>query len=419
MKKTKIILASVLLGLGLVSCEKAAELPIESPVTSDPPLTSSQMVNSNNTFALDIYKKVVDEDQNQILSPYSISTALAMTYAGADGNTATQMQSVFGFGANNNTFHTDFNQTKTNIENNINSSPNNQIKILNKIWRNSTYSFLPSFETTMNNTYGAPVVATNFSQPTAARQQINNWVEQETNQLIKDFLPVGFIQSNTATVLVNALYLSADWEHPFDTNRTTLTPFATSSGNMTNVKMMEQEIACNNLRFMEDSQAEVLELYLKDKKAAVTFILPKSTTIGINSFVQNMTGSQLDGWLNGLTVPNFPGQNFKVKLPKFDFETILSVKSPLQQLGMTDAFTSAVNLSKMGPGNLEISDVQHHTAVKFFESGIEAAAATAVGIFVTSTPPIARTVELNRPFLVLIREVETGGILFMGHVQQP
>lgn len=420
MKKNSIIITSLIIALGLGACKKETLTSPQQNTTPPPtaPLSSSQIVSNNNDFALDLYQQVVDEDKNQLLSPYSISTALAMTYAGTAGNTATQMQSVLGFGNNTNTFHTDFNQIKTDIETNINGATNNQVKVVNKIWRNNIFNFLPAFETTMTNTYNAPVVAANFNQPTLATQNINNWVAQETNQLIQDFLPKGFIKPNTATVLVNALYLSADWEEPFDTIRTSKQPFTTSNGS-DSVDMMSNEIFCNKLRFTEDATAEVLELYLKDKKASVTIILPKNTTTSINTFVQNMTSTQLNGWLDNLAVPNTPNSKFRVHLPKFDFETKLSVKDPLLQLGMTDAFSSVADFSKMGNGALQISDIQHHTNVKFFESGIEAAAATAVGIFITSAPPIARTVNINRPFVILIREVETESILFLGHVQQP
>lgn len=400
--------ATVLL---LTACQKSTPTP-----TPLPPLTTSQQVQNNNQFAWNLYKEVVDETENQLLSPYSISTALAMVYAGADGNTATQMQQVFGFGANNATFHQDFNQLKLDLQSNINRPSNSQFKVVNQLWRNNQINFLPTFETTMQNEYAAPVLARSFETPTLIRQEINDWVEQETNQMIQDFLPQGFVKTNTATVLVNALYLSADWEVPFDVNRTSPQSFQASTGSTT-VDMMTSLIPCSNLKYTQNSSVEVLELYLKDRATAITLILPQ--TAGINTLVQNTSHTQLEQWLDSLATPNAGNSNFSIYLPKFDFTSSRSVIEPLKGMGMTDAFSTVADFSKMANGRLQIGAIQHKAAIKLHESGVEAAAATAAGIFVTSVPPVERVVNINKPFIMLIREVETGSILFVGHVDNP
>jgi serpin B len=394
----------------LVACQKTA---VVSPNTNNnTPLTSSQIVENNNKFALDIYQALVDENENQLISPYSISSALAMVYAGADGNTATQMQKVLGFGANDLMFHQDFSQVK------INTPADSEISIVNKIWRSTNMSFLPDFESTMNNTYSAPIVPIDFTQTAMARQQINNWVGQETNQLIPDLLPDGFIKANTATVLVNAMYLKADWEVPFDSFSTTKKAIKTTAGT-DSAFVMQNDIPCQALKFVEDADTEILELYLKDKKSSVVVILPKDQSVGINTFVQNMTATQLNTWLANLATPNFPNSNFDVNIPKFNFKSDFDLKQTMESLGMTDAFSGAANFSKMADASLQIDEIKHKTVIDAHEGGIEAAAATAVGIVFTSVPPVARTVNIDRPFVILVREIETGSILFIGHVQNP
>ncbi len=397
----------------LTACQKEKSTPAPLP---QPPLTTSQQVQNNNQFAWDLYQEVVDETENQLLSPYSISSALAMTYAGADGNTATEMQQVFGFGANNSTFHQDFNQLKLDLQANINRPSNSQLKVVNQLWRNNQVNFLPAFETTMQNEYAAPVLARSFETPELIRQEINHWVEQETNELVQELLPEEFIKRNTATVLVNALYLSADWEIPFNVTSTSPQPFHASTGSTT-VDMMTTSIPCSNVKYMEDNSVEMLELYLKDRATSITILLPKKGSI--NTLVQNTSHTQLEQWLDSLATPNAMNSNFSIYLPKFAFTSARSVVGPLQNMGMVDAFNSEADFSKMAEGELQIGDIRHKAAIKLHEGGIEAAAATAVGVIVGGVPFVERVVNINKPFVMLIREVETGSILFVGHVDNP
>lgn len=404
--------------LGLNACNKVNLQPSPTPTPPTGTTTTNQVIEGNTQFALDIYQEVVNENENQMLSPYSISTALAMVYAGTDGNTATEMQNVLGFGPNNNSFHQAFNRVTNTIESNINTAPNNEINIINKIWRNTSFNFLSSFEQLMNNEYLAPVVATDFSQKAASRQLINNWVDQETHQLIPELLPNGFITDKTVSVLVNAIYFKADWEQQFVPAFTHPQSFRTTNAVVT-TDMMSDLIPTNDLKFTEDADAEVLELFFKDKQSSIVLILPKNAAVGINNFVQQtLSKTKVDQWFADLAHPA-PNSNFSVQIPKWDFDSDFDLVAPLKTLGVREAFSDQANLSKMAEGALFIEKIKHKAVITAHEGGVEAAAATAVGIGVTSAPPVARTFQANRPFVFMIKDTETNSILFIGHVQDP
>lgn len=419
MNRYKISFYSLALLFGVVSCEKTPINTAPSPQNS-PPTTQSQIVSRNSQFAVDIYQELVNENENQMLSPYSISTALAMVYAGTDGNTTTEFQNVMGFGLNDNTFHQNLNQLTNSIEQNVNRPANSEVNVVNKIWRSIGLDFLPDFETTMNNDYLAPVVATDFSQSAAARQEINDWVDQETHQLIPELLPDGFISNQTASVLVNAVYFKADWEHQFTPSSTQVQTFKTTSSTVS-ADMMADLIPTNNLRFTEDGDAEVLELFFEDKQSSIVVILPKDQNRGINDFVQQtLSRTRVEQWFDDLVYPSPSNANFSIQLPKFSFDSDFDLVTTLQDLGLHDPFIPGVcNLSKMADASLFIDKIKHKTVISADEGGVEAAGSTAIGIGFTSVPPIARTIIANRPFVFIIKDTETNSILFIGHLQDP
>lgn len=419
MNRYKISFYSLALLLGVVACDKT-DINTDTPLNNPPTTTQRQIISGNSQFALGIYQELVDENENQMLSPYSISTALAMVYAGTDGNTATEFQHVMGYGVNNNSFHQLFNQLTNSIEQNISSPANSEVNVINKIWRSTNLTFLPDFEATMNNEYLAPVVATNFSQSAVAKQQINSWVDQETHQLIPELLPDGFITNQTATVLVNAVYFKADWEHQFAPGITHPQQFKTTSSTVT-ADMMSDVIPTNNLRFTEDADAEVLELFFKDKQSSIVIVLPKDQNIGLNNFVQQtLSKTKVDQWFDDLDYPALSNSNFSVQLPKWSFENDFDLVTTLQTLGIHDAFRPKMcNLSKMADASLFIDKIKHKTVISTDEGGVEAAGSTAVGVAITSAPPIARSITANRPFVFIIKDTETNSILFIGHVQDP
>lgn len=406
---------AMLLTLG--ACNKTEVL---TPPPSPPAIISANTVIEGNTkFALNIYRELVDESKNQILSPYSISTAIAMAYAGADGNTATEIQNVFGFGSNTSNFHTAYNQLTNSIENNINSSPNSEVNIVNKIWRSPNLTFLPTYEQIMTNSYLSPIDITDFTQSAAARQLINGWVDTETHHLIPELLPDGFINNQTATVLVNAVYFKSDWVHQFDPFRTSPQSFTTSNNSTVSAPIMSDLIPTNELKFTEDADAEVLELFFKDQKSSMLIVLPKNASLGINSFVQQyLNYTRLSQWLDDLAYP-VANSNFSVGLPKWKFNSDFDIAETLEAMGMVEAFKETANFQKMSELDLFIEKIKHIAVIEAHEGGVEAAAATGVGFGTTSIPPVARVFIANRPFVFLIKDTETDAILFIGHVQNP
>jgi serpin B len=419
MNRYKISFYSLALLFSVVACDKTT-ISTNTPAPNPSTTPQSQIISGNSQFALDIYQELVDENENQMLSPYSISTALAMVYTGTDGNTATELQNVMGYGTNNSNFHQTFNQLTSIIERNVSSPTNSEVNIVNKIWRNTSLNFLPDFEAIMNNEYLAPVLAIDFSQSAAARQEINNWVDQETHQLIPELLPEDFITGNTVSVLVNAIYFKADWENQFAPSATLPSPFKTTSSTVS-ADMMSDLIPTTTLRFTEDADAEVLELFFKDKQSSMVVVLPKDQNIGINNFVQQkLSKTKVDQWFSDLAYPTNANSNFYVHLPKWEFENDFDLVDALKVLGVNDAFSpSACNLSKMAEASLFIEKIKHKTIISTDEGGVEAAGATAVGIGMTSVPPIERTIKANRPFVFIIKDTETNSILFIGHLQDP
>ncbi len=400
----------------LTACDKDDPVP-PNLSNSSGSVTTSLLVSANTQFALDLYKEVVDQDKNQVLSPFSISSALAMTYAGANANTAAEMQNVFGFFPSN-SFHQDFNSLSNQIESNVNSPDSSEINVVNKIWRNQDISFLPDFNNIMTQDYQAPVDVTDFSQAATARQLINQWVNNETHSLIPDLLPSGFITNNTKSVLVNAVYFQADWLHPMNLF-TQRQAFTTSANVVDSADMMTGSIPGADMKYTEDTEAKVLELFFDDKQSSMLFILPKDPTAGIDYFVkQILTSSRLDQWIADLA-PAYPGAHFSVNIPKWDFGSSFDLAETLGAMGMPEAFSNSADFSKMSSTPLKIEKVIHKAVIKTHEKGAEAAAATAVGVGVTSSPNISGSFTADRPFVYIIKDTETNSILFIGHVQNP
>lgn len=413
------------LSLGLATaftaCQQSTGVaPTPTPTPTPTPPSTSAIVDANTNFAVNLYRELVDETENQVFSPYSVSKALGMVYAGSDGVTATELQQVFGYGPNISGTHTAMNQLSNILSTNIGNNTSSQFNVLNKIWKESNLPLLLDYEAIMSNDYQAPIVNANFNQHQLVRKDINDWVDQETNQMIPELIPDGFIKPTTRLILVNALYFSADWAVPFPQWGTSPSQFTTSTGNAVTVDQMRELIPTADLKFTEDAQAEVLELSFEDQTASMVLILPKDAQLGLNSFVQqHFTKTQVDQWLNDLATPAV-NSNFSVGLPKWDFDSDFDLKDVIATLGAPSLFYESCDLSKMSnAASLLVEEIKHKAAIKTHESGVEAAAATAVSIGVTSVPPVERTVFFDRPFIFLIKENETNSLLFVGHVQNP
>jgi serpin B len=376
------------------------------------------LVDGNNTFALDIYQSLHSENGNLILSPFSMSLALAMTYAGARGNTESQMADVLHFTQGQEKTHPAFNSLDLALENDpINLDKDQEplkLNIANAVWAEQTFSFLPEFLDTIALNYGAGVQLADFvNNFENERVGINNWVSDKTEDRINDLLPDGSLNADTRMVLVNAIYFKADWSTQFDANSTHDAAFHLLDGTEITTPTM------NDVRFgipyVQGDGYQAVELSYAGETAAMDIILPDEGNF--EAFESSFNKDLYDEILQGMQ----PSNSITLSLPKFEFTKDFGLAAALSDLGMKDAFDrGAADFSGMtGKRDLFISDVIHKAFVAVDEEGTEAAAATAVimeaaGAMMPETSFIA-----DHPFLFIIRDTVNGQILFIGRVLNP
>ena len=413
-------------------CTPAESMTPESNAAGSDPVQKESdqqgmVVRGNNTFALELYAKLKETNGNVFFSPYSISTALAMTYAGARGQTATQMADILRFpvgtkrAAKTTTtstldqqeFASVFGKLVTDL-NTRGESGAYELSVANALWGQKGYGFLPAFLELVATHYGGRLNEVDFVGATeTARQTINIWVEKQTNDKIKNLIPKGLLDSMTRLVLTNAIYFKGNWARQFKEDRTKEAPFTLADGKKVDVAMMNQTA---KFGYMETDTLQGLELPYVDNELSMIVLLPKKHD-GLGKLEQSLTPERLSQWQNKLFK-----REVVVSIPKFKLTSQFSLAAVLKAMGMTDAFSSSANFSGMnGKRNLAISAVIHKAYVDVNEEGTEAAAATAVTMKLTSMGPGSRppVFRADHPFLFLIRDNQSGGILFLGRVMNP
>lgn len=384
------------------------------PVDAAEPAAVGQIVEGNNRFAWKLHGKLRQQPGNLFYSPYSISTALGMTYAGARGATATQMATALDFGPNDPAFHAAMGQLMRDF-NAAGKQGAYQLSVANALWAQHDYTFLPAYTQLVTTNYEAAVRNLNFEKDTeAARETINRWVEEKTNDKIKELLQPGVLDSETRLVLTNAIYFKSAWANPFTKEATKPGPFTQLDGQKADVPMMHQT---QRLAYVKADGMQAVELPYERYKLSMVILLPDQVD-GLTALEQGLTADKLTAWRGKMN--HFP---VELTLPKFKMTSEFGLKGVLSSLGMVDAFTTAADFSGMdGSKNLSIQHVIHKAFVDVNEEGTEAAAATAVAVGVTSAPvepvqPIV--VKVDHPFVFAIRENQTGSILFIGRVTAP
>ena len=386
---------------------------VTSPNTA---LTEIQaLTESNNAFAFDLYRSLQTEDGNLIYSPYSISLALAMTYAGARGETESQMAQVLHF-LPQEKLHPALNALDLQLAERGKAESDEetplQLRIANAVWAEETYPFLQSYLDTIALHYGAGIRLSDFvNQHESVRKEINGWVSDQTEEKIKDLIPEGMLSSDTRMALVNAIYFKAGWLRPFDASSTQDAPVHLLDGSEVRVPTMNQDAF---LPYAQGDGWQAIELGYQGETAAMDIIVPDEGRFEeIESSLANESVSTILESLQPTSV--------MLALPKFQFESQFGLGDQLMTLGMKDAFDPEVaNFSGMTERNdLYISAVIHKAFVAVDEKGTEAAAATAVIMETTSAPLFDVTLMIDRPFIFLIRDVPTGQILFLGRVLNP
>ncbi|MDD5530809.1 MAG: serpin family protein [bacterium] len=369
------------------------------------------LATANKGFALDLYANLKNNEGNLLFSPYSISTALAMTYAGAKGNTKTQMAKVLHFGfLDSASLHPAF---KDLIAETQSKNKNYRLNIANALWGQKGYKFLDEFLKVTKINYGAGLKKVDFGNTESARKTINNWVEKQTKNKIKDLIKPGFLNADTRLVLTNAIYFKGNWVNEFDKNETKKAPFYVKPGKEVQVRMMSQK---ENFNFIETDNFQTIELPYKGGNLSMFVILPKKID-GLAELENAIVFDSLNKWIVSLQ-----NQEVSVYFPQFKMTSEFSLAEVLTSMGMSDAFSlPPADFSGMTENKeLFISAVIHKAFIDVNEKGTEAAAATAVVMTKCSMPtkqiPIFRA---DHPFIFLIRDNRSGSILFLGRLTNP
>ena len=369
----------------------------------------SDLVNSNTMFALDLYRTLSQEEGNLFFSPYSISTALAMTYAGARGETETQMKGTLCFTLPQSVLHSAFRGLDTDLIQRASDIEGVQLSIANALWGQIGYPFLSDFRDTLAESYDAPLRLTDFvDAPEEARMDINDWVSHATNGKIEDLMKPGSITPDTRLVLANAIYFKGMWKVQFDEAYTTDLPFYRLDGSQVQVPMMGMQ-EC--FPYTNGTDFQAIELPYTGDALSMVIFLPREGMF--ENFEARLSIGRLDAILAQLC-----SERIALAMPKFELTSEFSPANTLAELGMQDAFTGAADFSGMdGTRYLFIDQVVHKAYVSVNEKGTEAAGASGVGM--TYSIPQYEMMLIDHPFIFLIRDTETGTILFIGRMMDP
>lgn len=378
----------------------------------------SSVVAANNQFAMDLYSKYKSKDGNVFFSPYSISSALAMTYEGAKEQTADEMQRVLHLPDSKDKIRSDFASIYSGL--NKADKPYN-LTTANALWAQEDYPFVNDYLVTVERYYDGKATNVNFKTDTEnTRNTINSWVENKTNNRIKDLIPAGFLDPLTRLVLTNSIYFKANWSEQFDAGATSDQAFRLSSGANVTVKMMHNT---EYLNYGETNILQIVEMPYLGNNISMLIILPKGNSL--NELENSISTTNLANWKKDMK-----SEEVRVSLPKFKFETKYFMKKDLEEMGMPTAFKwpdadfTGMSAAKELEERLYISEVIHQTFVEVSESGTEAAAATAVIMEVREAGsagprPEPKVFTADHPFIFIIQEKSTGNILFMGRVMNP
>jgi serpin B len=428
----KILLSILLVGLlvSLIGCEEArtpsseepgsgngagiqlalsAKQRVTSPSVGAPDLTA--LVDGNSAFAFDLYKALSEEEGNLFFSPYSISQALAMTYAGARGETEQQMAETQHFILSQSNLHPAFNALDLELASRGEDAKGFRLNIVNAIWGQKNYKFLDAFLDVLAENYGAGLRLLDFINASEdSRLTINDWVSDQTEDRIKDLIPQGAIDEATRLVLTNAIYFNAAWLNPFQKEATQDGTFYLLDGSEVSVPMMSQ---IESLGYTDGDGYLAVELPYDGSELSMVILLPDEGEF--EAFEGSLDVELADGIINDMEY-----RQVALAMPKFEFESEFSLAEALSAMGMPIAFSGAADFSGMtGNRELTIADVLHKAFVSVDEAGTEAAAATAVIMELTAMPEEPVQVTVDSPSIFLIRDIETGSILFVGRIMNP
>lgn len=418
---TVLLLCALFLLPGALSAAPRAESPVAAEPASE--VDADDFSRGIRRFGFDLLRMAgaMEPGQNIVLSPYSIAAAITMVYAGAEGDTASQIADVLHvpdapealLRSSGELQHALMPDTHDNADPSSDGSDPFTLRIANGIWVDTAYQVQEAFLTRVRDTFRAELSDLDFAgNPEASRRAINEWIEEQTEGKIIDLLGQGSITPLTRLVLANAVYFFASWRHPFAQAATQTGVFRTADGSERDVPLMHLEA---RLPVSRVDETVAVELAYAGGDVSLIALMPQDSS-SWNSWQDALDHSVFDRVVESLTATQAA-----VTMPRFAAETSLSLPDIMQHLGMRDAFDqNRADLSGIsGTRDLYVTDLIHQSVIEVDEAGTEAAAATAAVIGVRSLPPEPLRIRFDRPFVYVVYERNTGSVLFTGRVMDP
>jgi serine protease inhibitor len=377
--------------------EPAAEDSADLPIT---------LVEGQAEFGLALYRVLGEKPGNLFLSPVSLSTALGMVYAGAEGQTAAEMASALRFPG-----RATHDQAAALLRALPADGEGRKLTVASALWVQEAFPLRPAFLSVMRDRYGSPPRGVDFvDAPDSAIAEVNRWAEEQTNGRIRGLIQRANVNHLTRLILTNAVWFKADWLRPFQARQTGPRPFHLAAGGTVQVPMMRQR---GNFRLLEAPAFEAVEMPYKGEEFSMLIFLPR-TRAGLKAFEAELDAGRLSGWIDALRTSQ--PRDLELVVPKIELETRGSLVAPLQALGMRRAFTSSAQLGGIAEADLRVSEVIHQTWLRVDEKGTEAAAATGAIAEIVSVP---RPFHADHPFFFAIYDKRTKTLLFIGRIERP
>lgn len=380
------------------------------------------LAEANTAFAFDLYQQIRGEEGNLFYSPYSISQAVALIYAGANGETAAQIAEAMNYALPSEQLASAFGEINTTLQEQVEAQPEEyrdaafQLTIANSLWGQRGYPFADAYLNTLSELFGSELRFVDYREAAeAARQEINAWVAENTNDKIPSVVPEGVLSERTRLVLANAIYFNARWRNEFPAFSTQDADFTTLTGDTVQVPMMSQE---GDFFFVDEDAYDAISLPYVGGTTSMVLILPDD----FSAFEETLDAATFQEIVGSLQA----GRAI-VEIPRFEINADLPLSRTLRQMGMEDAFNgSAADFSGMvrdgefPDGNLALDEALHRATVTVDEEGTEAAAVTILFMGATSAPPpVTFTFRADKPFIFAIYDNQTETVLFLGRLVDP
>ena len=382
--------------------------------SSAQPAQTKSLVEGDTAFALNLYARLSGTPGNLFFSPYSISTCLAMTSAGARGDTETQMGQVLHFSKDQRQVHSSFGELQRQL-NDAQKQKGIQLDIANALWAQKGEPFLPVFLNIAKNDYQANVNQADFkTSAETVRREINRWVAQKTKDKIQDILSPGSVDNSTRLVLANAIYFKGAWASPFEKAATATQPFHISTSSQTDTPLMLRFV---DVKYTGNNEFQAVELRYSGDELSLVILLPRQTD-GVGQLERQLSPAFL-----AQALVQMKKQKVEIFLPRFKMGSRYLLNDALAKMGMPDAFEPKADFSGLnGTRGFYISDVIHKAWVEVTEEGSEAAAATVVAMVGSAAPaasPPPPVFRADHPFVFLIRDTRSDSLLFIGRLADP